>query len=75
MADFKQLLDETKRIASESDDHKDGMSKKRATFSGIVIGGIVGLMVGYSKKWNLIYSIVGGAAIGGVISRVLSPRD
>lgn len=63
-------------ILDKADQIKDSKGRSagprtRSAVAGIIIGGIVGIMVGYSKKWNLFYSTVTGAVIGGAAGSLL----
>jgi len=61
----EDILDKADRIKNGQDDEHTARSRS-AVACGIV-GGLVGLMVGYSKKWKLFYSAIAGMAIGGLV--------
>jgi hypothetical protein len=48
--------------------------RNRSAFACMLVGGVTGLMIGFSKKWNLFYSALGGGLIGGVAGSLLVPR-
>lgn len=75
MADIKKVAGDLKEIAVGTDQHKDGMNKKRAAMSGACVGLVVGIVMTFVYKWNWFYSIAGGAAIGGVAAGVITPKD
>lgn len=75
MVDVKQIINNVKTIGNSDDEHKDGLGKKRAAFSGAMIGIVAGIAIGYTKKWNVALSAIGGGIIGGLIAGILSPRD
>jgi hypothetical protein len=70
MVDFDSLLEKIDEVKRE-----DGTASPRAKsgFASFIVGGIVGTMVGYSKKWNLFYSAIGGAVLGGAIGSIIVP--
>ena len=72
MAEAKELLDKLKSIKST-----EGTTYKRSkgTMNGALIGMAGGLLLGLSKNYNLISSAIVGAAIGGIISYILLPKD
>lgn len=48
--------------------------KLRSSLAGAAVGGIVGLMIAYSKKWNMFYGVLGGAVLGGLIANLFTPK-
>lgn len=74
MADIKTILDQVKNIGNP-ETHKDGTNKKRAAVAGGAIGLVVGTMIGYSRKWNMFYSIIGGVIVFGTLGYIIAPKD
>jgi hypothetical protein len=68
------MIDE---ILAKVDAVKSGERSPRArgTVASAIIGGLAGLMIGYSKKWNLFYSILGGAVTGTIVGAVFIPKS
>lgn len=76
MADIKTILDKVKSIGSTAPGtHKDGTNKKKTALAAGSVGFVVGMMIGYSRKWNLFYSIAGGTVLFGVIGYLAAPED
>lgn len=72
MADIESILDKVDQIKNEESD--TATPRSRSGIAAIIVGGIVGIMVGASKKWNLFYSAIGGAVAGGVVGTLLVPK-
>lgn len=68
----EDILDRVDQVKDKNG--KDSGAKTRAIVAGVIAGGIVGLMIGYSKKWNLFYSAVSGSFIGGGLGAILVPK-
>ncbi len=67
-----QLLE---RMGAVKDSNGSTNSEKiKSTAACAIVGGLTGLMIGYSKKWNLFYSFVTGAAIAGIIGSAFVPK-
>lgn len=64
-----QLLDK-----NEESGKNDKTNKTRAAIACGIAGLVVGLMLGYSKKWNLFYSGAAGAVIGGMAGSLATPK-
>lgn len=75
MADVAKIISDVKALGTEPEKHKDGMSKKKAAFSGALVGIVIGLMASYTWKWNLFYGAIGGGIIGGSVASLISPKD
>jgi len=73
MKSIDQVFEKIDQIKNE-DTTGEGISRSRSGFASMIIGGICGLMIGYSKKWNLFYSAIGGSVLGGVVGTVLVPK-
>lgn len=69
---IEDLLDKVDEIKN-SDGSGNG-PRTRSAFAAVIVGGVVGMMVGYSKKWNLFYSAFTGAFIGGVAGALFVPK-
>ena len=72
MAEAKELLDRVKSLKSKSDSM--ALKKTKGTISGAFIGMGGGLLIGFSRGYNLVLSAFLGALIGGVISSLLLPK-
>lgn len=75
MVNVKQIAADIKDMATGVDHHKDGKSKKRAAYSGAVVGMIGGAVLGYTVGWNVVISIIGGGLVGGLITGIAAPKD
>lgn len=47
------------------------MDRTRGTVTVAAIGGAVGFLLGYNRKWNLILSTFIGVVAGGVLNNVI----
>jgi hypothetical protein len=72
MAEAKEILDKVKDLKSKSDSM--ALKKTKGTVTGAFIGVAGGLLVGFSRGYNLISSAFVGALIGGVVSQLLLPK-
>ena len=72
MAEAKDILDKVKLLKSNSDSM--ALKKTKGTIVGAFIGMGGGLLIGYSRKYNLLSSAFVGALLGGVISQLLLPK-
>jgi len=72
MAEGKELLDKIAELKSKSDSF--ALKKTKGTITGAFIGMAGGLLIGFSRKYNLLSSAFVGALVGGVVSRVLLPK-
>ena len=72
MAEAKDILDKLKLLKSNSD--SIALKKTKGTIVGAFIGMGGGLLIGYSRKYNLLSSAFVGALLGGVISQLLLPK-
>lgn len=66
----KDFLDKAKKNKSQNENEllKD---KSRAAMTGLAIGGIAGLYVGYTRKYNILISVFLGGLIGSLVTRAL----
>lgn len=64
----EDILDKAERIKNGQDN--DHTARSRSAVACGIVGGLVGLMVGYSKKWKLFYSAIGGMAIGATVGHL-----
>ena len=72
MTEAKEILDKVKLLKSNSDSM--ALKKTKGTIVGAFIGMGGGLLIGYSRKYNLLSSAFIGALLGGVISQLLLPK-
>jgi hypothetical protein len=72
MAEAKDILDKVKQLKSNSDSM--ALKKMKGTVSGAMIGMGGGLLIGFTRGYNLVSSAFVGALIGGVISQILLPK-
>jgi hypothetical protein len=75
MANYGQdMLD---KIASNKDKNANDiiLEQTKGTFKGSAIGLLVGLYIGYSRKYNMFLSGVVGALGGGLISKFFISKD
>jgi hypothetical protein len=70
MENPKEILDRAKSLKSK-DANEFLLDKTRGTLTSAVIGGGLGLIIGYTRKYNLILSVAVGASICGLISRII----
>mgnify|MGYP003568388118 CR=1 FL=1 len=66
----KDFLDKAKKNKSQNENEllKD---KSKAAMTGLAIGGIAGLYVGYTRKYNILISVFLGGLIGSLVTRAL----
>ena len=72
MAEAKDILDKVAQLKSQSD--SNAMKKMKGTVSGSLIGMGGGLLIAFTRGYNLVTSAFVGALLGGVISQVLLPK-
>jgi proteasome assembly chaperone (PAC2) family protein len=72
MAEAKEILDKVKSLKSKSDSM--ALKKTKGTISGAFVGMAGGLLVGFSRNYNLVSSAFIGALLGGVVSSILLPK-
>jgi uncharacterized protein YcfJ len=72
MAEAKEILDKVKDLKSKSDSM--ALKKTKGTVTGAFIGVAGGLLIGFTRGYNLISSAFVGALIGGVASQLLLPK-
>jgi len=72
MAEAKEILDKVKDLKSKSDSM--ALKKTKGTVTGAFIGVAGGLLIGFTRGYNLISSAFVGALIGGVVSQLLLPK-
>ena len=56
------------KSSNESELLKD---KSKAALTGLAIGGLAGLYVGYTRKYNILISVFLGGLVGSLITRAL----
>jgi len=72
MSEAKAIMDKVKTLKSKSD--SNALKKTKGTVAGGLIGMAGGLLIGYSRQYNLISSAFVGALLGGVISQLILPK-
>jgi hypothetical protein len=72
MAEAKDILDKEKNLKSNSDSM--AIKKMKGTVSGAMIGVGGGLLIGFTRGYNLVTSAFVGALVGGLISQLLLPK-
>jgi uncharacterized membrane protein len=72
MSEAKDILDRVKSLKSKSDSM--ALKKTKGTISGAFIGMAGGLLIGFSRNYNLVSSAFIGALLGGVASSLLLPK-
>jgi proteasome assembly chaperone (PAC2) family protein len=72
MNDAKSILDKVKNLKSNSDSM--ALKKTKGTINGAIMGAAGGLLLGYTRKYNLVTSAFLGAVLGGIISQLLLPK-
>ena len=72
MAEASELLQKAKELKSKSDSM--ALKKTKGTITGAFIGVAGGLLVGFSRGYNLVSSAFVGALLGGVVSNLLLPK-
>jgi len=66
----KDFLDKAKKNKSQNESEllKD---KSKAAITGLAIGGLAGLYIGYTRKYNILISVFLGGLVGSLITRAL----
>jgi|LauGreDrversion4_2_1035121.scaffolds.fasta_scaffold05180_6 LytS/YehU family sensor histidine kinase len=66
----KDFLDKAKKNKSQNESEllKD---KSKAAITGLAIGGIAGLYIGYTRKYNILISVFLGGLVGSLLTRAL----
>lgn len=72
MPEAKEILNKLKSLKSNSDSM--ALKKTKGTITGAFIGMAGGLLVGFSRNYNLVSSAFIGAVLGGVVSHLLLPK-
>jgi outer membrane lipoprotein SlyB len=72
MSEAKEIIDKVKSLKMKSD--SAALKKTKGTVVGGFIGMAGGLLIGYSRGYNLISSAFVGALLGGVVSNLLLPK-
>jgi hypothetical protein len=64
----KDFLDKAKKNKSQNENEllKD---KSKAAVTGLAIGGLAGLYIGYSRKYNILISVFLGGLLGTLLTR------
>ena len=66
----KDFLDKAKKNKSQNENEllKD---KSKAAMTGLAIGGLAGLYIGYTRKYNILISVFLGGLVGSLLTRAL----
>ena len=66
----KDFLDKAKKNKSQNENEllKD---KSKASMTGLAIGGLAGLYIGYTRKYNILISVFLGGLVGSLLTRAL----
>jgi hypothetical protein len=72
MTDAKSIMDKVRDLKSNSDSM--ALKKTKGTINGALIGAAGGLLLGYTRKYNLVSSAFLGALLGGIVSQLLLPK-
>jgi hypothetical protein len=67
---MKDYLEEAKNIV-DKDKRELLMQTSKASMNGAITGLVIGLMVGYYKKYNIYASGLTGAIVGGVATAMI----
>lgn len=74
MGKLSDLLDKGKELNND-DPGNDGLNRTRAAVACTLVGLLAGVMIGYSRKWNLAYAGLGGAGAGMLIGSLLTKNN
>jgi len=66
----KQFLDKVKSSKNKSEDEYL-VEKNKASVAGMVVGALLGLYVGYTKKYNVLLSTFIGGISGSLATKIL----
>lgn len=66
----KDFLDKASKNKSQNENEllKD---KSKAALTGLAIGGLAGLYIGYTRKYNILISVFLGGLVGSLVTRAL----
>ena len=66
----KDFLDKASKNKSQNETEllKD---KSKAAMTGLAIGGLAGLYIGYTRKYNILISVFLGGLVGSLLTRAL----
>ena len=66
----KDFLDKANKNKSQNETEllKD---KSKAAMTGLAIGGLAGLYIGYTRKYNILISVFLGGLVGSLLTRAL----
>lgn len=66
----KPFLDKVKSSKTKTEDEWL-VEKNKASLTGMVIGGLLGVYIGYTKRYNLLLSAFIGGVSGSVLTKAL----
>jgi len=72
--DAQGILNSVSAIKN-SDRDKYLLDKSRGTITSTLIGGALGFLVAYNRKWSLIMGTIIGGALAGIISNYVVNKD
>jgi outer membrane lipoprotein SlyB len=75
MANYGQDMLDKRNYNKSKDDNQIILEQTKGTFKGSAIGLLVGLYIGYSRKYNMFLSGVIGAISGGLVSKIFIGKD
>jgi len=70
--DAAELMSRVRELKSKSESFS--LKKTKGTVTGAFIGMAGGLLIGYSRQYNLVSSAFVGAILGGMASHLLLPK-
>jgi hypothetical protein len=73
MAEAKEILDKLTDLKSTSNSLE--MKRRKGTINGALIGMAGGLLIGFTRNYNLVSSAVVGALLGGLVATVILPKN
>ena len=72
MGEAKDIINKLKDLKLKSD--SDIIKRTKGTVSGAFIGMAGGLLIGITRRYNLISSALVGALVGGIVSHLILPK-
>jgi hypothetical protein len=70
--DASELMSRVRELKTKSESFS--LKKTKGTVTGAFIGMAGGLLIGYSRQYNLVSSAFVGAILGGMVSHLLLPK-
>ncbi len=72
--DVKGIFNNVKQIKN-ADKDQYLLDKSKGTITSTLIGGGLGLMIAYNRKWNLLFGAIIGGAIAGIVGSYFVSKD